>query len=75
MRNSFLKFEFFLIGNSEKNFFFKVGAKSIEEYEDILQLKNKQISNNEIIVKDIIKKYEEKMAVLTVFKNIFFLIK
>ena len=41
-------------------------AKNIEEYEDILHLKEKQIANNEIFLNETIKKYEEKILILQV---------
>lgn len=44
----------------------KLGFKSQEEYEDLINLKTKQIENNEIFLMETIKKYEEKLDNLKV---------
>jgi len=50
-----------------------VGAKSIEEYEDILKLKDKQINNNEVVLKETIKNYEDKISNLTVLTYLLYI--
>ena len=51
---------------SSEIYFSKAGAKNIEEYEDILKLKEQQITNNEVFLKETVKKYEEKISTLAV---------
>lgn len=50
-----------------------MGAKSIEEYEDILKLKDKQINNNEVVLKETIKNYEDKISNLTVLTYLLYI--
>lgn len=46
-----------------------MGAQNLEDYEDMIILKNKQIENNEIFLTETVKQYEEIINNLKVKKQ------